>query len=178
MGRVADMTAAQLRAYRKYRLKMRTDYNTNPSEHARVTAYNRAWRQRNQEVDNIRTRTRYYRRVAREHESCVYMAYSPSDPSFVKIGQTCVPTLRMKFFKNTKTRLHLPHDAVYYYKQKVDKENRIKLEKTLLKFMRENYVGKGKHYCNEIFYINQVTEDFERIKEVLRNMAADLEDDA
>jgi hypothetical protein len=99
MGRIADMTPAQLRAYKKYRLKMRTDYNTDPSEHARVTEYNRAWRQRNKEVDNIRTRARYYRRVAREHESCVYMAYSPSDPSFVKIGQTCVPTLRMKFFK-------------------------------------------------------------------------------
>jgi hypothetical protein len=66
---------------------------------------------------------------------------------------------------------------VYYYKQKVDKENRVKLEKTLLKFMRENYVAKEKHYRNEIFYINQETEDLERIKEVLRNMAADIDDD-
>ena len=72
----------------------------------------------------------------------------------------------------THKRNRMPLDAVYYYKQKIKKEHRLEVEKKLLMVLSENYIGWENGKRNEIFYINEATEDLERIKTILQDIAA------
>lgn len=157
---------------REYNKKCHSD----PVKHAQILAKRNAWRAANKERERIRQLHTYYRKVSKEYESCVYIVYSPSDPTWIKVGQTCQPSLRLRALRNTPRPCRVPRDSVFYYKQKVEKENRVKLEKEMKKFMRENYIAKSKDPRNEIFYVSEETEDIERIKMVLQDMAMAHED--
>ena len=146
------------------RMRMRK-YRANPVNRERILVGNRI--------------SRALRR-ARDVCSCVYIVWSPSDPSWIKVGQTSFPTLRMQWLKcakNTKKNtIRVPSDSVYYYKQDIKADKRVFLEKLFLRKLKKILVPKSKASCNESFYIKTV-EDLETARELLVEMAMFLEEE-
>lgn len=103
-----------------------------------------------------------------EKNSCVYIVYSPSDPSWIKVGQTCFPVLRMRWLKERKKKKKttVPSDAVYYYQHHVKSTHRLALEQNFIKELKKKFKPKSNMNNNESFYIGG-TDDLEAIRDLL-----------
>lgn len=131
----------------------------------------------------VEQRRQYMRSYMRNHRalvercSCVYIVYSPSDPTWIKVGQTCLPTMRMFNLKAAKKNksFHVPQDAVFYYKHETS--HRIELEKRFLQQLKKLYAPVTTSGNNESFFIDSIS-DLETVREILVETATFCESDS
>lgn len=116
---------------------------------------------------NEQARAHWNRQLKADMNSVVYIVYSPSDPTWIKVGETGSPVLRMRHMKvQNKTGATVQKDAVYYYKHEVDKEHRYSVEQLFITELKKRYKPKSTQHKNESFYISGA-DDLEKIRDIL-----------
>lgn len=114
-----------------------------------------------------KSKRNYSTRCHESYCSCVYIVYSPSNPTWIKVGATAFPEIRLTRLKGVKSNGSIvERDAVFYYKHEVHPDKRLKVERLFINELKKQYTPISKAARNESFFIDTV-DDLEIIRELL-----------